>query len=67
MRKQAEKHAEKASGPAFLSCVEVARILRVHRQTVYRAIEAGEIPAVRVGKAFRIPASWLHTAGLKTP
>ena len=32
---------------------EVAEYLRVNPQTVYRKAKAGEIPAVRIGRAIR--------------
>jgi excisionase family DNA binding protein len=38
----------------FLTPQEVADLLRVSNMTVYRLIKAGELPAVRVGKAFRL-------------
>ena len=33
---------------------EVAGTLRVSNMTVYRLINAGELPAVRIGKSFRL-------------
>ena len=39
---------------AFVTVGEVARQLRVSNMTVYRLINAGELPAVRVGKSFRL-------------
>lgn len=33
---------------------EVAAFLRVSNMTVYRLINAGELPAVRVGRSFRL-------------
>lgn len=38
----------------FLTVAEVARMLRVSNMTVYRLISAGELPAVRVGKSYRL-------------
>ena len=38
----------------FLTVAEVADILRVSSMTVYRLIKAGELPAVRVGKSYRV-------------
>jgi excisionase family DNA binding protein len=38
----------------FLTPQEVADLLRVSSMTVYRLIKAGELSAVRVGKAYRI-------------
>ncbi len=38
----------------FLTVAEVASLLRVSNMTVYRIIQAGQLPAVRVGKSYRI-------------
>ena len=38
----------------FLTVAEVASLLRVSNMTVYRLINAGQLPAVRVGKSYRI-------------
>jgi excisionase family DNA binding protein len=38
----------------FLTVGEVATLLRVSSMTVYRLINAGELPAVRVGKSYRL-------------
>jgi excisionase family DNA binding protein len=42
--------------PETLKVGEVAAKLRVDPRTVYRMIELGDLPAVRVGRLFRIPA-----------
>lgn len=47
----------KESGPRFVTVAEVADLMRVSKMTVYRMIHAGDIPAVRVGKSFRVPQS----------
>lgn len=39
----------------FLTVSEVAEVMRVSKMTVYRLVHAGELPAVRVGKSFRVP------------
>jgi len=39
----------------FLTVAEVAGIMRVSRMTVYRLVHSGELPAVRVGKSYRVP------------
>ena len=39
----------------FLTVAEVADVMRVSKMTVYRLVHAGELPAVRVGKSFRVP------------
>lgn len=38
----------------FLTVAEVAEIMRVSKMTVYRLVHAGELPAVRVGRSFRV-------------
>jgi len=39
----------------FLTVAEVASIMRVSKMTVYRLVHSGEMPAVRVGRSFRVP------------
>ena len=41
--------------PAFLTVEEVADVLRVDAVTIYRAIRAGEFPAVKIRKRYVIP------------
>lgn len=38
----------------FLTVAEVADIMRVSKMTVYRLVHSGELPAVRVGRSFRV-------------
>lgn len=38
----------------YLTVREVAGTLRVSNMTVYRLINAGQLPAVRIGKSFRL-------------
>jgi excisionase family DNA binding protein len=38
----------------FLTVGEVAALLRVSNMTVYRLINSGEMPAVRIGRSFRL-------------
>ncbi len=38
----------------YLTVAEVAGMLRVSTMTVYRLIKAGELPAVRVGRSYRL-------------
>lgn len=40
--------------PRFLTVTEVAATLRVSTMTVYRLINTGTLPAIRIGKSFRI-------------
>ncbi len=42
---------------SFLTVQEVADLMRVSSMTVYRMVHAGEIPAIRFGRSFRIPSS----------
>lgn len=39
----------------FLTVAEVAEIMRVSKMTVYRLVHNAELPAVRVGRSFRVP------------
>ena len=38
----------------FLTIAEVAARMRVSKMTVYRLVHSGELPAVRVGRSFRV-------------
>lgn len=55
----------------FLTVVEVADLMRVSRMTVYRLVHAGELPAVRVGRSFRVPQdaldAYLRSSTTVTP
>jgi excisionase family DNA binding protein len=44
-----------ATRTSFLTVAEVADMLRVSRMTVYRWVHAGDLPAVRFGRSFRVP------------
>jgi excisionase family DNA binding protein len=44
-------------GESLLTVSEVASMMRVSNMTVYRLIKAGDLPALRVGKNYRIRAS----------
>jgi excisionase family DNA binding protein len=44
-----------AARTKFLTVAVVADMLRVSRMTVYRWVHAGELPAVRFGRSFRVP------------
>ena len=39
----------------FLTVAEVATMMRVSKMTVYRLVHSGEMPAIRVGRSFRVP------------
>ena len=44
----------------FLTVAEVAALMRVSRMTVYRLVHGGVLPAVRVGRSFRVPEKAVH-------
>lgn len=50
----------------YLTVVEVAKLTKLSRPTIYRGIQRGEIPAVRIGGAVRIPAAWLESLAAQT-
>jgi excisionase family DNA binding protein len=45
---------------SFLTVAEVAAMMRVSKMTVYRLVHAGDLPAVRVGRSFRVPEKAVH-------
>ena len=44
----------------FLTVAEVAAVMRVSKMTVYRMVHGGELPAIRVGRSFRVPEQAVH-------
>jgi excisionase family DNA binding protein len=44
----------------FLTVAEVASVMRVSKMTVYRMVHGGDLPAVRVGRSFRVPEKAVH-------
>ncbi|MGQ0630914.1 MAG: helix-turn-helix domain-containing protein [Sporichthyaceae bacterium] len=49
------------SDVSFLTVAEVATKMRVSKMTVYRLVHNGELPAVRVGRSFRVPENAVQT------
>ena len=49
------------AGVRFLTVAEVATVMRVSKMTVYRLVHSGELPAVRVGRSFRVPENDVHS------
>ena len=49
------------AGDRLLTVSEVADVMRVSNMTVYRLIKSGQLPAVRVGKNYRIRESDVDT------
>jgi excisionase family DNA binding protein len=43
------------SEATFLTVAEVAATMRVSKMTVYRLVHSGELPAIRVGRSYRVP------------
>lgn len=56
----ADRGAANASATQFLTVAEVASLMRVSKMTVYRLVHNGELPAVRVGRSFRVHAKAVH-------
>ena len=48
-------------GDRLLTVVEVAATMRVSNMTVYRLIKSGQLPAIRVGKNYRIRESDMNS------
>jgi excisionase family DNA binding protein len=48
-----------AAHAAYLSVDEAAALLRVDRKTIHRAVAAGELPYLRLGRVIRIPSAAL--------
>jgi len=66
----AENNSGDISGVKFLTVAEVATVMRVSKMTVYRLVHSGELPAVRVGRSFRVPEDavneYLHKSFYQT-
>lgn len=45
----------------FLTVDDVASIMKVSKMTVYRLVHSGELEAIRVGRAIRIPDAAVYT------
>jgi excisionase family DNA binding protein len=56
----AAPHDPSLSEMRFFTVAEVAEVMRVSRMTVYRLVHSGELPAVRVGRSFRVPERAVH-------
>ncbi|MGJ9402176.1 helix-turn-helix domain-containing protein [Arthrobacter sp. KK5.5] len=46
---------QKFENAHYLTVAEVADAMRVSKMTVYRLVHAGELPAVRFGRSYRVP------------
>ena len=61
-----------SSGPEgsrlrYLTVAEVAETMRVSKMTVYRLTRSGELPAVRVGRSYRVPQDALESFLASSP
>ena len=54
MREMGSNLSGDISEVKFLTIAEVASVMRVSKMTVYRLVHGGELPAVRVGRSFRV-------------
>src|SRR5690606_1768811 len=54
--------AGELSDVRFLTVAEVADMMRVSKMTIYRMVHAGELPAIRFGRSFRVPESAVQAA-----
>ncbi|MFF8940374.1 helix-turn-helix domain-containing protein [Streptomyces paradoxus] len=56
------RHSERPlfDGIVFLTVAEVASVMRVSKMAVYRLVHSGHLPAIRVGRSFRVPEPALH-------
>lgn len=54
MAPSSRERTESLPDPKFLTIAEVASVMRVSKMTVYRLVHSGELPAVRVGRSFRV-------------
>ena len=54
MTPPSRERTESLPDPKFLTIAEVATVMRVSKMTVYRLVHGGELPAVRVGRSFRV-------------
>ncbi len=48
------------TGTEVLTCAETAERLRISQKSVYRLVRRGELPALRFGRAIRIPVAGLE-------
>ncbi len=58
--KKRDPNAPSLQQVQFLTVAEVATMMRVSKMTVYRLVHNGELPAIRVGKSFRVPEKAVH-------
>jgi excisionase family DNA binding protein len=50
------------NGKLFATVPETSVVFRSDERAIRRAIEAGEIPATRTGRVWRVPVKWIREA-----
>ena len=45
---------------ATMSVPEAARLLGISTRSAYRAVDAGQIPSIRIGRRIRVPTAKLY-------
>lgn len=58
---EAADQADREEPVDFLSPKQIADLLKVHAETVYRWIRDGKLPAVEVGQQYRVRRADLNT------
>jgi excisionase family DNA binding protein len=53
--RSARQKPTEAAQLKLLTVAEVAELMRVSKMTVYRLVHGGGLPAVRIGRSFRVP------------
>ncbi|MGI8814647.1 MAG: helix-turn-helix domain-containing protein [Pseudonocardia sp.] len=53
--------SDESKTPELLTTRAAAEMLNVSKMTVYRLVRAGELPALRIGRSFRIYRHELET------
>lgn len=59
-RQAAGRDQRPSNEVTFLTVAEVAAVMDVAKMTVYRLVNSGHLPAIRVGHSFRIPEHAVH-------
>lgn len=59
-RAASDRTQSPASAVRFMTVAEVAATMRVSKMTVYRLVHNGDLPAVRVGRSFRVHEKAVH-------
>ena len=50
---------DRGQSARYLTVAEVARKLNLSRSHIYRCIQSGTIPSIRLGRALRVPCRFL--------